>query len=79
MFRHTFATEPLKKMENIVTIARSMGPESLDTTRKYTKIVGRALVGGNEVRVRAASVIHIYILSYNRYNKLCRRKRAGET
>jgi len=43
-FRHTFATELLKKGENIVTIARIMGHESLDTTKKYTKIVDTALV-----------------------------------
>ncbi len=39
MFRHTFATELLKRGENIVTIAKIMGHESLDTTKKYTKIV----------------------------------------
>jgi len=43
-FRHTFATELLKAGENIVTIARIMGHESLDTTKKYTKIVDTALV-----------------------------------
>ncbi len=43
-FRHTFATELLKKGENIVTIARIMGHESLDTTKKYTRIVDTALV-----------------------------------
>ncbi len=44
-FMHTFATELLKKGENIVTIARIMGHESLDTTKKYTRIVDTALVG----------------------------------
>ena len=44
MLRHTFATELLKRGENIVTIARIMGHESLDTTRKYTKIVDAATV-----------------------------------
>jgi site-specific recombinase XerD len=44
MLRHSFATELLKAGENIVTIGRIMGHESLDTTKKYTKLVDASLV-----------------------------------
>lgn len=44
MLRHTFATELLKRGENIVTIAKIMGRKSLDTTRKYTKIIDPSLL-----------------------------------
>jgi site-specific recombinase XerD len=42
--RHSFATELLKAGENIVTIGQIMGHESLDTTKKYTKLVDASMV-----------------------------------
>jgi len=41
---HSFGMELLKAGENIVTIGRIMGHESLDTTKKYTKLVDASLV-----------------------------------
>lgn len=48
MFRHTFATELLKRGENIAIIGKIMGHESLDTTRKYTKLNDVAMVAAVE-------------------------------
>ncbi len=44
MLRHSFATALLRKKESIVTIAKIMGHESLDTTKKYTKIVDSDMI-----------------------------------
>lgn len=54
MLRHSFATALLRKKENIVTIAKIMGHESLDTTKKYIKIIDTDMVDAVNKLVPAA-------------------------
>jgi integrase len=44
MFRHTSATEMIRQKIGIETVALILGHESLDTTRKYTKIADQRKV-----------------------------------